>query len=59
MSPTEAALLIEGLCGQSEKVTHGGYRVVGQLVVAAFRAGMLTIRIAYSLDGQEVRPTPA
>ena len=23
------------------------------------RAGMLTIRIAYSLDGQEVRPTPA
>jgi hypothetical protein len=24
-----------------------------------FRAGMLTIRIAYSLDGQEVPPTPA
>jgi hypothetical protein len=29
------------------------------LIVAAFGAGMLTIRIAYSLDGQEVRPAPA
>jgi hypothetical protein len=33
--------------------------VVISLIVADFRAGMLTIRIAYSLDGQEVPPTPA
>jgi hypothetical protein len=33
--------------------------VVISLIVADVRAGMLTIRIAYYLDGQEVPPTPA
>ena len=33
--------------------------VVISLIVADLRAGMLTIRIAHSLDGQEVPPTPA
>ena len=31
----------------------------GWILRTEFRAGMLTIRIAYSLDGQEVPPTPA
>jgi hypothetical protein len=33
--------------------------VMISLIVADFRAGVVTIRIAYSLDGQEVPSTPA